>query len=155
MTTSSDTDRRSDQPAIAPLEAELTMLARALEAVQRRRAYSLDRAAYLLIGLVEREGPQPVGEIARRLLLDGSTVTRQVAAMEKAGLVRKAPNPADARQAVVDVTDLGIEKAREMREQRYERLERVLADWSETDRDAAAALLSRLNRTLHASLAEG
>ena len=138
--------------AIVALEAEITMLARTLEAVQRRRAYPLERAAYLLIGLIEAEGPQPIGEIARRLLLDGSTVTRQVAAMEKAGLLTKAANPADARSALVDVTPLGRDKAATMRRARHERLQRIFAAWPDDERREAARVLARINLALRTSL---
>ncbi len=142
------------QEAIAGFEAEITMLARALEAVQRRRAYPLERAAYLLIGLIEAEGPQPVGEIARRLLLDGSTVTRQVAAMEKAGLVKKAAHPADGRSALVEATSLGRERAGAMRRARLQRLERMFAAWPAGERREAARVLARINLALRNSLEE-
>lgn len=141
--------RHDPSPALAPLEAELALLVRGLEAVQRRRVYPLERAHYLLIRLVEAEGPKPVGEIARRLLLDDSTVTRQVAAMVECGLVRKEANPADARSALVHVTEKGVEKARAMREERFARLERLFHDWSEEERADCAAVIARLNRSLH------
>jgi len=140
--------------AMGPLEAELAMLVRGLEAVQRKRAYPLERAHYLLIRLIGEEGPQPIGEIARRLLLDGSTVTRQVAAMAAAGLVRKEANPADARSALVHATEAGIAKANAMRLQRFERLERLFHDWSEKERAECARVIGQLNASLRAVMGE-
>lgn len=141
--------------AMEPLETELAMLVRGLEAVQRRRAYPLERAHYLLVRLIGEEGPQPVGEIARRLLLDDSTVTRQVAAMTAAGLVRKKANPADARSALVHVTDAGLAKADAMRRQRFERMEHLFHDWTEEDRAECARVIGRLNVSLREVLSEG
>jgi DNA-binding MarR family transcriptional regulator len=112
---------------MADLEGELAMVARALEAVTRRRTYRLERAHYLLIRLVMEDGPQSVGRAARRLFLDGSTVTRQVAAMERLGLARKTSDPADARSAVVHVTPLGVRRAEAMRAERLRRLNESLA----------------------------
>jgi DNA-binding MarR family transcriptional regulator len=134
------------------LEGELAVLARALEAVTRRRTYRLERAHYLLIRLVMEEGPQSVGRAARRLFLDGSTVTRQVAAMERLGLARKTSDPADARSAVVHVTPLGVRRAEAMRAERLRRLDRLFAGWPPAERRTAARILRRLNESLAAVL---
>ncbi len=134
--------------AVEPLEAELALLVRGLEAVQRRRVYPLERAHYLLIRLIEEEGPKAIGEIARHLLLDASTVTRQVSAMADAGLVHKELNPSDARSALIHVTEAGLEKAAKMRLERFARLERLFNDWSEEDRSECAAVIARLNKSL-------
>lgn len=143
-------DGRSDAggAGMEQLESELAMLVRCLEAVQRRRSYPLERASYLLIGLVEREGPQSVGEIAHRLLLDASTVTRQVSVLADAGLVRKQANPADARSALVHATDHGLQKVCEMRKARFKRLELLFDGWSDSDREECGRMISRLNRSL-------
>ena len=140
--------------AVAALEDQITLLARTLEAVQRKRAYPLDRAAYLLLRLIEAEGPQPVGAIARLLLLDDSTATRQVAGMAKAGLVRKRRNPADARSFVVEATGQGISAAAEMRARRLARIGGMIDDWSEAERREAARMIGRLNAALRRSVEE-
>jgi DNA-binding MarR family transcriptional regulator len=140
--------------AIGPLEAELAWLVRGLEAIRRLRTYPLERAHYLLIRLVEEEGPQPIGEIARLLLLDDSTVTRQVAAMVEAGLVGKQTNPADGRSSLVAVLPAGREKAEAMRRERLARIENLFREWSEAERLDAARLIARLNRTLRETIAD-
>lgn len=136
------------------LEAELALLVRGLEAVQRRRNYPLERAHYLLIRLIEEEGPKRVGEVARRLMLDDSTVTRQVAAMAEAGFLRKEANPADARSALVHVTPAGHEKAGLMRRERLRRLETLFAGWSDERRLEGADVLGQLNRSLQKVIGE-
>ena len=143
---------RDEAGAVGALEDEITLLARTLEAVQRKRAYPLDRAAYLLLRLIEAEGQQPVGAIARLLLLDDSTATRQVAAMAKAGLVRKRRNPADARSFVVEATAQGIAAAAEMRARRLARIGAMLEGWGEAERQAAAQTIGKLNAALRKSV---
>lgn len=142
-------DANAPPPPTAKLEWELAMLVRGLEAVQRRRSYLLERAHYLVIRMIEADGPQTIGAIARRLILDDSTVTRQIAAMAKAGLVTKRANPHDARSALVHVSAAGTAAAAEMRKQRFARLDILFAEWSEDERAAAAAVIGRLNRSLH------
>jgi len=145
---SSACPEEQNDPAIAELEEALAFLVRGLEAVQRRRTYPLERAHYLLIRLIEEEGAQSIGAAARRLLLDDSTVTRQVAAMVRDGLIAKSTNPDDARSALLEVTDEGRERAEAMRRERLLRLTRLFRGWSTEERSEGARVLKHLNRSL-------
>lgn len=146
--------RDKDDPAgnepgtLDELEEALAFLVRGLEAVQRLRSYPLERAHYLLIGLIEREGPQSIGAAARHLLLDNSTVTRQVAVMVRQGLIRKVAHPDDARSSLLEVTPKGRAEAERMRAERLSRLGNLFRDWSEADRRTGARILARLNASL-------
>lgn len=144
-----DSDRTNPQdPVISDLEEALAFLVRGLEAVQRQRSYPLERAHYLLIRLIEREGAQTIGAAARHLLLDDSTITRQIAAMVRDGLISRAANPNDARSTLLQVTDAGRARAEEMRQQRLRRLERLFGEWSASERAEGARVIMRLNRSI-------
>jgi DNA-binding MarR family transcriptional regulator len=132
------------------LERELAYLSRALEAVQRRRNYPLDRAQYLLLRVLEDEGPQSIATLACRLLLDGSTVTRQIAAMEAQGLINRHQNPNDGRSILVYATRQGISIAARMKEMRLDRITKLFGDWSGTEREMFAKLLTKFNASLNA-----
>jgi DNA-binding MarR family transcriptional regulator len=139
-------------PSIMDLEQELALLVRALEAVQRKRAYPLDRAQYLLLVLLQRDGPQPITTLAEQLLLDGSTVTRQVSAMEQEALIDRLPNPKDGRSVLIRATRYGLRIADQMRDMRLGRIALLFDDWTETERVALASLLAKLNASLQRSL---
>jgi len=141
--------------AVSRIEPQLARLARALEAAQKRRVYPLERAHYLLIDLLEHAGPQPVGELARRLLLDDSTVTRQLAAMTELGLLRRIANKDDRRVSVVDVNAKARNLAAETRVRRRSRIDVLLGAWSESERAQFAALLERFNADFFRLLGEG
>lgn len=134
------------------LERELATLMRLLEAVQRRRLYVLERAHYLILSLLQREGPLSVGETAKRLLLDDSTATRQIAAMEALGLVGKESHPGDARSTVVRATEEGMSRTDEMRVARLDRVDQLFADWSAEERTSCGQVLEHLNASLFESL---
>jgi len=136
------------------LEHELTYMIRRLEANARARNYPLERAHYLLLLRLDEDGPQSVGGLAQALSLDGSTVPRQVAAMERRGLVEKHPNPEDGRGALVAATETGREAAKSMQAARWRRLGIIFSSWSEEDRRSFTALLARANAALaeHAAL---
>jgi DNA-binding MarR family transcriptional regulator len=133
---------------VETLEWELMLLVRSLEAVQRKRSYPLERAHYLLLGVLEREGPQSIAALATHLLLDGSTVTRQVATMEDLGLVAKVPHPQDGRSSLIQATAQGRREAAKMRHLRLRRIGALLRDWDGKERASFAALLGKLNVSL-------
>ena len=139
--------------AVKVLEQELAQLVRALEAVQRRRSYPLERAQYILLTLLEAKGPQPIAELAASLLLDDSTVTRQVAAMEAQALIDRRPNPKDGRSILIHATRRGLAVAKRMRALRMDRITQLFGDWDEAEREAFATLLVKFNASLRRSLA--
>jgi DNA-binding MarR family transcriptional regulator len=154
MTQSSDLlGRRAGSSSIELLEGELAHLVRALEAVQRKRAYPLDRAQYLLLGLLERDGPQPIASLAGQLLSDDSTITRQVASLEQQALIDRTPNPLDGRSTLIRATRRGLRTIAQMRDLRLQRIDLLFDDWSETERATLATLPAKLNDSLRQSLA--
>ena len=52
---------------------------------------SIDRAAQLLVSVLETSEPPTVGELATRSGLPKSTTSRLVGALERHGLVQRAP----------------------------------------------------------------
>lgn len=139
-----DAGEVSPSPGTRLIERDLAILVRGLEGLYRKRKYPLERAHYLLLlGLLG--GPRSSGDLAASLALDHSTVTRQVAALERNGFVRKTPNPADGRSALITATDAGRGKCSEMQAVRYQRLEQMLSDWSEADRLKFAEFIARFN----------
>jgi DNA-binding MarR family transcriptional regulator len=108
----------------------------------------MDRAAYLLLHHLVSEGAENVNVLAERLGLDASTVTRQVAVLEKAGHVRRTRDPHDGRAVLVEPTDAGVDALAENRAERRALYGDVLGSWSRLDRALLAELLGRLNSSL-------
>jgi len=154
MTATLERDLATEDGSIAILEHELGQLARVLEAMQRKRAYPLDRAQYLLLRVLETEGAISTAALAGLLLLDDSTVTRQIAAMEAADLVARKPNPNDGRSTLLHATRHGLAVARKMRRMRLDRIAHLVEDWTRGERDKLATLVTKLNASLKRSLAE-
>jgi len=154
MMIAAEQDHAAAESTAETIEREIGELARVLEAMQRRRNYPLDRAQYLLLRVLEARGPTPTTTLADLLLLDDSTVTRQIATMEDAELVAREPNPNDRRSSLIHATRHGLTVMRKMRRMRLERIDRLVADWSGAERDSLAALLTKLNGTLKRSLKE-
>ena len=141
----------SDADAV---EHGLMFLGRMLEALQRKRRYPLERSQFIILRTLSEGGAATVGGLAKVLLLDDSTMTRQVAALEGKGLVQRTPNPADRRAGVIAATPQGEALMQDMLALRRERVGRYLADWEPGEREVFGRLLGRLNAKLAEALRE-
>jgi len=96
--------------------------------------------------LVIFDGPQRIGSLAKHLGVSMATASRTVDALVTADLVRREPDPDDARAVRVVLTARG----RHEHKVRYERfvraLERLSDDLSEVERRQLADALETLGR---------
>jgi DNA-binding MarR family transcriptional regulator len=69
---------------------------------------------YVMDSLVKR-GPQTLNELAASMLLDKSTLSRVIDALETKKAVKRTPNPADGRSTLLEATASG--------RQRYSKIE--------------------------------
>ncbi|MFD2763391.1 MarR family winged helix-turn-helix transcriptional regulator [Micromonospora eburnea] len=149
---SQETDQ--DEATLGRIETEVALLMRLGEATRRATGTAehrvLDRAAYVILRYLDSAGPQNVSALAARLNLDGSTVTRQVSAMQRDGLITRTPDPADGRGTVVSATLTGRQRMAAVQAARTRLYGDLLAAWSPDDRDSLADLLHRLNEALDA-----
>lgn len=87
--------------------------------------------------------PRRVSEIAERVYLDISTVSRHVSALAAEGLIAKVPDPTDRRAHVLTLTDAGRAMLADLRARRNAWLAEVVADWSDEDLATFDTLLRR------------
>jgi DNA-binding MarR family transcriptional regulator len=146
----------ADESTLGRIETEVAVLMRLGEATRRVSTTAehrvLDRAAYVILRHLADGGPQNVSALATRLNLDGSTVTRQVSAMQRDGLISREPDPDDGRGAVVVATPAGLHRMAAVQAARTRLYGDVLADWSDGDRGELARLLHKLNGALDAHM---
>ncbi|MEV6770424.1 MarR family winged helix-turn-helix transcriptional regulator [Nocardia sp. NPDC051030] len=88
-------------------------------------------------------GPIRSGVLADGLYSDASTISRQVAALVKRGLIERRADPADGRVSVLAVTEAGMAAAAEIRVRRNESLRKILDGWTPSERETFAGLLHR------------
>ncbi|MFG1870552.1 MarR family winged helix-turn-helix transcriptional regulator [Micromonospora arborensis] len=140
------------ESALGRIETEVALLMRFGEATRRATGTAehrvLDRAAYVILRHLADAGPQNVSALAARLNLDGSTVTRQVSALQRDGLITRTPDPSDGRGTVISPTPAGLQRMAAVQAARTRLYGDMLADWSAEDRATLASLLGRLNQAL-------
>jgi DNA-binding MarR family transcriptional regulator len=108
----------------------------------------LERPAYMLLSRIAVEGPFRLSALATDVALDLSTVSRQVGALETAGLVRRATDPTDRRASLVEVTEVGRDVFEENRARWVATWQELLGDWKPEERQIFAALFTQLNQSL-------
>lgn len=128
------------------LEYEVTLLA-------RHRGYGLpttggdclDRSAYTLLTRLDLGGPMSIGQLSTATGLDVSTLNRQTAAMLRAELVERIPDPAGGMARKFRMTELGRSRLHRDRNEAVRHLDEVTADWTPDEVTDFLAALRRFN----------
>jgi len=108
-------------------------------------------AAAVLARLV-REGPQRLTDLAAGERLSQPGTTQLVTRLERDGLARRTPSPADGRVVLVDVTRAGRDLVERRRAERAASLHDLLALLDPEDRDAVHRAVPALTRLAELAL---
>lgn len=142
-------DRGAGLDPLRSVEHELTVLLRRARAtsweVAREVHPHLEANAYSLLLWLWRSGPTRLTDLAGQLGISKGTLSRQIRGLESLGLVRRQPDPADGRAALLNLTEQGQRRFDEARGARLQQLHRSLAGWPAGDQVEFARLLHRFN----------
>lgn len=135
--------------AAQSVEQELVVLLRRsrarLEQVAREVHPDLEAAAYGILHLVSSPDTTTVTDLATRLGIGKPTVSRQVSALERVGLLERRPSDVDRRSIELVLTPEGERRLGEARSHRQEQLRRLLDSWDVEDVAELARLLAKFN----------
>ncbi|WP_306319727.1 MULTISPECIES: MarR family winged helix-turn-helix transcriptional regulator [unclassified Streptomyces] len=139
-------DRATDrEAAVETIQRELTSFARRARATAARMHPELSLVSYSLLTHLDERGGCRATDLAAHYALDKSTVSRQVAALQRAGLVIRRVDPDDHRVQVLHPTEAGAELLRQVTVNRRQIFGERLADWPEEDLERFADYLVRYN----------
>ncbi|MFE5238911.1 MULTISPECIES: MarR family winged helix-turn-helix transcriptional regulator [unclassified Streptomyces] len=129
------------------IQRELTAFARRARAAAARLHPDLPLVSYTLLAHIEHQHGCRATDLAAHYMLDKSTVSRQVAALEKLGLVERHPDPDDQRIQVLHPTAAGTEALASTHASRRAAYRDRLGAWSSDDLAQFAEYLLRYNST--------
>ena len=136
-------------PEYFALERELTVFlrrARAESAELAREVHpELEPAAYGLLVRLEAAGAQRASALAAYFGVGKGTISRQLHALERLGLIGRSPDPADGRAALLELTEEGSARVARVREARRAEYGRRMRGWDLAEVAELARLLHRLN----------
>ena len=115
------------------------------------RASGLTPARLSALSVLVFGGPRTLGELAAAEQVTAPTMSRLVAALEEAGLVRRGPHPEDGRSVVLDATGEGRRLMEEGRDRRVARLAELLRRLDPGELEAAEAACGALESALESA----
>lgn len=95
-----------------------------------------------------RDGPSTAAQLARRIGVDRTVVSRQASQLVAANLVRRTPDPQDRRGGLLSLTDHGRSVADGLQREVSHVVWEAIRDWPPPDRLAFAANLAQFTNTL-------
>ncbi|MFI6014225.1 MarR family winged helix-turn-helix transcriptional regulator [Streptomyces sp. NPDC051243] len=104
----------------------------------------LDRAAVALLRQVADSEPLRPGELANRLGVEASHVTRTVQQLQKSGYVTRVPDPQDRRAQRIELTEAGRQAIARVRDAGARGMQLALADWTPQELRQLASLFHRM-----------
>lgn len=137
-------------PEVTEIERALTRItylstrARQHERLMALAGVPLDRAAVALLRQVADSEPLRPGELAQRLGVEASHVTRTVQQLQKSGYVTRVPDPDDGRAQRIQLTDVGRAAVDRVREVGARGMQLALAEWSPEELRQLATLFHRM-----------
>lgn len=143
------TDAAVDSEELRRLETALLTVVRLVMTRTPSGPEALDKAGYVTLVGLERCGPARLSDLAAGLLLDLSTVSRQVKSLEAQGLVARSGDPDDRRANVVDLTEAGRARLAGQRAARWEGVVRALGELTSEHRDGLIRLFERIAAAVH------
>jgi DNA-binding MarR family transcriptional regulator len=109
----------------------------------RRLGDALGAARFRLLERLVEGGAASVSELANAIGVDQPRASRLVADAAARGLVRRTPDPADARRITVELTDAGRSFLESLKQSRRSAVTTALEGFSEDETATFAALLAR------------
>lgn len=146
------TEAAASADATALLADQLHRLTRRLRRAFTRRLSPLgvtpaQMHALRILGHARKHGERPprMADLAARLDVVPRAVTTLVDGLEKTGLARRVPDPANRRVVRVELTARGEETFVRLRQARREAVEELLAPLSAGQRETLSELLAPLD----------
>lgn len=137
-------------PEVIEIERALTRItylstrARQHDRLMTLAGVPLDRAAVALLRQVADSEPLRPGELAQRLGVEASHVTRTVQQLQKSGYVTRVPDPDDGRAQRIQLTEAGRAAVGRVRDAGAWGMQLALADWSPDELGQLATLFHRM-----------
>jgi DNA-binding MarR family transcriptional regulator len=129
----------------------VSSLVRAVRCIEHRHLVPegrLRRSDASVLRVLLRDGEQRGGEIAAKLGVDASVVSRQLTTLEADGLVSRRPDPADARVGLVSLAPRGKAQLEALYSTYTQQLRTAMADFDDDALLAAADTMQRIARAI-------
>lgn len=134
----------------------INMASRAFSRLGERRVKALGfNIGQLPVLYMLRNGAQmSQKDLAKFAKIEQPSMAQMLARMERDGLIRRTPDPADGRSSLISLTEEAVAKLPAARQALEEGRERVLSGFSAEEVQTLVQLMRRLNQNLDRMVAE-
>ena len=116
--------------------------------------HDVEWSAQMVLRCLANSGPVRSSVVAEHLQADPSTVSRQVAALVKDGLIERRADPEDGRATLLVLTDQAGVVLKRHDDLRYHHFAKMLSSWSERDLAKFAGLMRRFTEDYETATTE-
>jgi DNA-binding MarR family transcriptional regulator len=134
-------ERLTSKPTFLVTQAATAAHRLASEAFERVGARGYE---YRALAVLEELGPSTQADLGRAARMDRSDVATTLDVLERDGLVRRAPDPADRRRKVARISASGRRRLRRIETELDRAQDRFTAALSETERTRLVRLLTKV-----------
>lgn len=133
--------------AIDAVQRELTAFARRARTTAARLHPDLSLVSYSILDLMHERGGCRAADLAAHFMLDKSTVSRQIAALDRMGLLVREADPDDHRGQTLRPSEAGIAALAEANRNRRAAFDERFRDWDDADILRFSAYMRRYNES--------
>ena len=131
-----------DDELVGALHAVMVRLARL------RVDGPVDKAGLAVLHEMHLLGTARPSDLAAQMHLDLSTISRHLHSLEQLGMVRRTPDPSDARAQRISITTSGSDVLTRLLEHRAATIRAATAQWAQDERSTLRRTLCRLAQDL-------
>jgi DNA-binding MarR family transcriptional regulator len=132
------------RPAESPEEAVLALMMQVGRRFRTRQPDDkIDPASMPILHILQCSNGVRLTDLATKLRLDASTVSRHIRQLDDRGLVVRSADPDDRRATQVVITARGTDYLTDSVDRRLAALREVLVSWNDRDRDTLQKLLTK------------
>lgn len=141
----------STEAALTAVEHQLSLLWRRARSIShhlsRQVHPDMEPAAYGLLTVIRKQGAIRLTELASSIGVGKPSVSRQIAFLERLGLVSKEADPLDGRAQRIRLTPMGEERMHQVQDARREVFRERLGEWPPEDLQILSRYIAKLNAT--------
>jgi DNA-binding MarR family transcriptional regulator len=132
--------------SIETIQRELTAFARRARHKASQLHPELSLVSYSMLDLMYERGGCRAADLAAHFMLDKSTVSRQVGALEKLGVIVREVDPDDHRGQILRPSEAGLKLLNEAYQMRRQSFLERFTDWADDDLAGFADYLVRYGK---------
>ncbi len=126
---------------------QLLLLSKAMDRTSARQLshqYGMTLAEWRVLAYIGSSGPASAGEIGAEAGIDRAEISRAVARLSEAKLINRQPDPKNRRRLIINLTQLGQNRHKQVRNDRRAFFKHITKDLDDKEVESLANMLKKI-----------